>query len=98
MSKKKQSFNNLTFSYNSHFNYRWLCYITEHYCAVVPSSVQPVSSQLLTVLRGKIVLSTVSIIRHIYSTCHGLYYVRLFVIYESLYNITAKKWLVNALY
>ena len=72
MSKKKQTFNNLTFSYNSHFNYRWLCYITEHYCAVVPSSVQLVWSQLLTALKGKFVLNTVSIIRYyIYSTCQG---------------------------
>jgi hypothetical protein len=70
----------------------------DHSIAVAPSSVQLVWSQLHPALKGTFVLNTVSIIRHyIYSTCQGLYYVRQFEIYKSLYNITAEKWLVNTL-
>jgi len=86
---KKQSFNKLTFSLNSHFNFRWQYSITEDFCAVAPSSVELVWSQLLTALHGKFVPNTVSVIRHyVYSMCQGLYYVRQIVIYTSLNNIS----------
>jgi len=71
---KKQSFNKLTFSHNSHLNFRWHFYITVLPFAVAPSSFENLWSQLLAVLQGKFVLNTVSVIRHdSYSTCQGLY-------------------------
>ena len=52
MSKKTQSFNKLTFSYNSHFNYRWHCYMTNISIALAPSSVPRVWSHLHPALCG----------------------------------------------
>jgi hypothetical protein len=65
--------------------------MTDHSSAVPPLPVQRVWSQQLTVLKGAFATNKFSINRHIYSTCQGLYYMRQFEIYKSLYNIIAEK-------
>jgi len=93
---KKLLVNKLTFSYNSLFNYRWLCYVTDHSGAVAPSSVQLVWSLLHPAFIGTLVINMVNVIRHyIYSTCQGC--IMWVWDLQIIGNCTIVNWLVNAL-
>jgi hypothetical protein len=72
---KNESFNTLPVSHSSHFNFRWLCFISDLLFAVALSSVQLLWSLLFIASWGTFVLNTVSIIGHyIYSKRQGMYW------------------------